>query len=84
LRETSVDKVGANQVENGEVDTFNSSILSMGIWRNSNVLNAKLAHVVVPVLRCKFSAVVAAEGPDFGAELPFNQGDVGLDSSKGV
>jgi hypothetical protein len=53
LRETGVDEVGADQVENGEANMFNPSILHMSSRRDSNVLDADLAHVVVPLLGCE-------------------------------
>jgi hypothetical protein len=64
------------------VDAFNSSILSMSVWRNSDVLDTELAHVVVPFLRREFPTIVTAKGLDLGTKLPLNQRDVGLDSRR--
>ena len=44
----------ADQVEDGKVDAFHPPVLSMSIWRDSNVLDSEFAHVVIPFLRCEF------------------------------
>jgi hypothetical protein len=80
LRETGVNEVGADEVEDCQVNAFNPSVLSMSIRRNSNVLDSESGHVVVPILGGEFSPVVAAEGLDLRAELSFHQGNVGLGS----
>jgi hypothetical protein len=41
LRETGVNEVGADQVENSEVNALNPTVLSMSVRRNSNVLDSE-------------------------------------------
>jgi hypothetical protein len=50
LRETNVNEVGADQVEDGKVNTLNPSVLRRSIRRDSNVLDSDLAHVASPFL----------------------------------
>ena len=73
LRETGVNEVCADKVEDGKVDAFNPSILSMSVRRNSDVLDSELAHVVVPFLRSEFPPVVTAKGLDLVSEDSLDQ-----------
>ena len=69
MRETGVNEVGADEVEDCHVDALNPSVLSMRVRWDSNVLDSELAHVVVPFLGSEFPPVVTAEGLDLRAEL---------------
>jgi hypothetical protein len=50
LQEAGVNEVGADEVEDCQVNAFNPSVLSMSVRRNSDVLDSELTHVVVPFL----------------------------------